>query len=44
MPPEDFFDKYPRTRQAMIETGMDIDQLFIWSEIKLKKLGDGAKK
>ena len=39
-----FLSKYPRTQQVMTETGMDIDQLFIWTEIELKKLKDGAKR
>ena len=28
-----FLSKYPRTRHAMNETGMDLDQLYILTEI-----------
>ena len=41
---QNFLDKYPRTQQVMNETGMDIDQLYIWSEIELRKLGNEAEK
>ena len=30
--------KYPRTQQVIMETGMSLDQLYIWSEIEMKKL------
>jgi hypothetical protein len=31
------WSRYPLTKRAMDETGMTLDQLYIWTEIKLKK-------
>ena len=33
------FDKYPRTKRFLEETGMTLDQTFIWVETECKKRG-----
>lgn len=38
MPPEDFFDKYPRTKHFLETTGMSLDQALIFTEIEVNKL------
>ena len=38
------FSKYPRVKQVMDETGMNLDQLYIWTEIELRKQGDKFEK
>lgn len=33
-----FLSKYPRTKRLMEETGMSIEQAFIWTECEVEKL------
>ena len=33
------FSKYPRTKQIMDETGMTLEQVFIWVETECRKKG-----
>jgi len=37
------WSKYPRTKQLMDETGMTLEQLYIWSGIELRKRNGDAK-
>jgi len=34
----DFLSKYPRTEKALKDTGMSLSELYIWTEIELKRL------
>jgi len=39
MPPEDFFDKYPRTKKFLEQhPGTSLDQALILTEIEISKL------